>query len=185
MKKLIITITGATGSGKSTLEKNLQEQFSNNYKKVVSCTTRAPRAGEVDGKDYYFMSPEQFDSTEMIERVEFAGNKYGVPAFEFDTDKDAIIVVEPGGAQQISEYVKNHMPDREHVKIFMDIPKKVCHENIRKSTPPEEAEKRIAREDNIKEDWEAAGLVADLQIKRLTDDLHLTVQEWLTLKKIS
>lgn len=184
-KKMIITITGPTGSGKSTLEKNLHTKFPDLYKKVISCTTRSPREGEEHGKDYYFMSQEEFDTTPMVERVEFGGNGYGVPAFEMDTHKDVIIVVETGGALQIQDYVRDFMPERTMVKIFMDIPTKTCQDNIRASTPAEEAEKRIARHDPIKDDWKASGLEADISVKQLSDNLHLAIQERLTLLKES
>jgi guanylate kinase len=184
MKK-IITITGPTGSGKSTLEQMLHETYPNCYKKVVSCTTRQPREGEVHGKDYYFMSKKEFDATPMIERVSFGGNHYGAPVFELDTPKDIVIVVETGGAVQIEDYVKNFMPERQLIKIFMDIPVKICHENIRKSSPSEEAEKRIARHDPIKDDWKKSGLIAELTIKKLFPDIHAKVQEWLLFHDIN
>ena len=55
---MIIALLGASGSGKSEIEKILSSKYG--YKKIVSYTTRKPRDGEVYGKDYYFVSNEQF-----------------------------------------------------------------------------------------------------------------------------
>ena len=55
---MIIALLGASGSGKSEIEKILSSKYG--YKKIVSYTTRKPRNGEVYGKDYYFISNEQF-----------------------------------------------------------------------------------------------------------------------------
>jgi guanylate kinase len=77
----MLVISGPSGSGKSTIVKRLLEDprvvFS------VSCTTRAPRAGEVDGRDYQFLSRDEFRSrverNAFIEWAEVYGNLYGTP----------------------------------------------------------------------------------------------------------
>ena len=67
MGKLII-VTAASGAGKTTIVKNLLEKF-DNLAFSTSATTRAPRPGEQDGVDYYFISPEDFDK--KVENGEF------------------------------------------------------------------------------------------------------------------
>jgi guanylate kinase len=84
-KGFMVLVTGPSGAGKSTLLKWLMDEdprlgFS------VSCTTRSPREGEVDGRDYYFVSHEEFerrrDADEFVEWAEVHGNYYGTLASE-------------------------------------------------------------------------------------------------------
>jgi guanylate kinase len=77
----------------------------------ISCTTRAPREGEVDGKDYFFVSREEFEKMirdkEMIEYAEYAGNYYGTPRKEAEevlaSGKNLILEIEVDGAMQIKK----------------------------------------------------------------------------------
>ncbi|GAF41446.1 guanylate kinase [Agrilactobacillus composti DSM 18527 = JCM 14202] len=73
-KKLII-ITGAAGTGKTTVSHYLHDQY--HATRVLTHTTRAPRPGEVDGQDYYFETPESFFNNHFVEYVNYAGNLYG------------------------------------------------------------------------------------------------------------
>jgi guanylate kinase len=110
MKKLIITITGPSLSGKSHLESMLLE--GGVAAKATSITTRQPRAGEVDGQDYYFLKMDAFlkmaDDKEMVEYVFFDKNFYGVSKNEvekkFESGLPVAIVVEPNGAIQIKDF---------------------------------------------------------------------------------
>ena len=79
-KGFMVLVTGPSGAGKSTLLKWLMDEdprlgFS------VSCTTRSPREGEVDGRDYAFLTPEEFNERirrgEFIEHANVHGNMYG------------------------------------------------------------------------------------------------------------
>lgn len=111
MKKLVITLTGPSCSGKSTISKHLQKDFGHLYTEAVSHTTRDMRAGETDGYDYYFISDEEFDRmvTEdaFIENVQFNGKRYGgaISEFEriFSAGKIAILVCEPQGVEHIRD----------------------------------------------------------------------------------
>lgn len=109
MSNTIVTITGPSCSGKSTLVRMLMN--TGKFTEVISTTTRLPRAGEVDGESYHFVSPEHFEAIEMLESVEFNGNKYGGSVAEFE-DKFAsglipVIVVEPSGQEQINVNANN------------------------------------------------------------------------------
>ena len=81
-KGLLVVYTGASGVGKGTIMKRLLSK-NENIRLSVSATTRAPREGEVDGREYYFVSRERFK--EMIaedgflEHAEYVGNCYGTP----------------------------------------------------------------------------------------------------------
>ena len=76
-----IVISGPSGTGKSTLLKKLFAEFPNKFGFSVSSTTRSPRPGEVDGRDYNFVSRDTFDKMvrdkKFIEWAQFSGNCYG------------------------------------------------------------------------------------------------------------
>ena len=79
MSKLFV-ISGSSGVGKGTLIKEFLKR-NPEYKLSVSCTTRKPRVGEIDGENYFFISKEQFlsyiNQNEFLEWAEFSGNMYG------------------------------------------------------------------------------------------------------------
>ncbi|PIL25028.1 hypothetical protein GSI_12916 [Ganoderma sinense ZZ0214-1] len=76
-----LVISGPSGVGKSTLLKRLFADYPDKFGFSVSHTTRSPRAGEVDGKDYHFVSQEKFkdliSQAAFIEHAQFSGNFYG------------------------------------------------------------------------------------------------------------
>ena len=73
----LIVITGPSGVGKGTIVRSLTRKYPQLHLSI-SATTRNPRSGEVDGKDYYFLSREEFQSAiaedEFLEWAEYAGN---------------------------------------------------------------------------------------------------------------
>ena len=104
----LFVIAGPSGVGKSTLEKMLfNETEGLNYS--VSATTRSPRKGEVDGKDYFFVSRKRFEemiqNDEFIEYAEFFGNFYGTPSKfvqgKINSGQDIIIDVEVEGVENL------------------------------------------------------------------------------------
>jgi guanylate kinase len=104
----VIVMSGPSGVGKSTLLKPLLEEFQN-LKFSVSCTTRAPRDGEVDGVDYHFVDRSTFESKiaagEFIEYANVHGNYYGT-LFSSIEDRvlagfDVILDIDVQGAMQL------------------------------------------------------------------------------------
>jgi len=81
-KGLLIVYTGCSGVGKGTIMKRLLAEDPN-LRLSVSATTRAPREGEQDGREYYFVTRERFDELiaedGFLEHAEYVGNKYGTP----------------------------------------------------------------------------------------------------------
>ncbi|UQS86304.1 guanylate kinase [Nicoliella spurrieriana] len=75
MKKMVLVITGAAGSGKTTICKYICAKY--HLPKVVTHTTRAPRQGEHDGIDYYFESDASFAQKHFLESVHYSGAQYG------------------------------------------------------------------------------------------------------------
>lgn len=109
--KLII-LSGPSGVGKSTVVAKTME-LRDDLCFSVSVTTRPPRPGEVDGKDYFFISSEQFDrmveNNELLEHASYVQNSYGTPR-SFVEDRlekgfNVILDIEVQGARQVFEKV--------------------------------------------------------------------------------
>lgn len=73
--KRVIVITGATGSGKTTVSNYLRDRYQ--MPKIITHTTRAPRPGEKNGIDYYFETAESMNELHLLERVEYDHHAYG------------------------------------------------------------------------------------------------------------
>ena len=125
-KGLIFVISGPAGSGKGTVVKLLREMIPD-LGFSVSATTRAPRPGEVDGVNYYFMDREKFkallDEGAILEHTEYCGNFYGTLKSEAERvlseGRDIILEIEVEGALQ----VKRLMPE-ECVTVMLIAPDK-------------------------------------------------------------
>ena len=80
-RSLLIVVSGPAGSGKTTLCARLTSAAPQTIRRVITCTTRAPRAGEVDGVDYYFLKREEFEAQVaqglFLEHATVHGNLYG------------------------------------------------------------------------------------------------------------
>lgn len=74
-KQRVFVITGAAGSGKTTVRNYLTKQF--NMTQVITHTTRQPRIHEENGVDYYFETEASFGNNHYLESVSYAGNRYG------------------------------------------------------------------------------------------------------------
>ncbi len=106
-KGLIIVISGPAGSGKGTVNAHLLR--TGDFAYSVSATTRAPRPGEVDGVNYYFVSKDDFENRiadgRMLEYTEYCGNYYGTPKEEalrvIEGGKNLILEIEVEGAMNI------------------------------------------------------------------------------------
>ncbi|MBO4413960.1 MAG: guanylate kinase [Clostridia bacterium] len=117
---ILLVVSGAAGTGKSTVNSSLVSRYPEKYAFSVSATTRKPRPCETDGTDYHFVSREEFEkkieSGEMLEYTEYCGNYYGTPLSELsklDEGKTLILEIETEGAQN----VKRVRPDA--VTVFI------------------------------------------------------------------
>ena len=142
-------ISGPSGVGKSTVLHALFEGRDDLYFSV-SATTRAPRPGEVDGKDYHFISEDEFhdwiDNDEFLEYAEYVSNFYGTPKRYVDEamaqGKDVILDIELQGALQVCA------KRPETVRIFIAPPSWEELERrltARGTDSPEKIEKRLLR----------------------------------------
>lgn len=114
-KGLLIVISGPSGVGKGTVRKALFNRKGQNFDYSVSMTTRKPREGEIEGKDYYFVSKEEFEQRikdgKFLEHAEFVGNYYGTPLDKvqekLDQGKEVVLEIEVNGALQVRDKVKD------------------------------------------------------------------------------
>ncbi|PRR86442.1 Guanylate kinase [Clostridium luticellarii] len=108
-KGLLIVISGPSGAGKSTVCKALTKK--NKFWISVSATTRAPRKGEVNGVNYYFLTEEDFKdkikNNNFLEHAEVYGNYYGTPRSQvlkaIEEGKDVILEIDIQGALMVKE----------------------------------------------------------------------------------
>lgn len=121
---LLIVFSGPSGVGKGTVRQEIFSTPDHKFEYSVSMTTRTQRPGEVDGKDYFFRSREEFEELirngQMLEYAEYVGNYYGTP-FTYvnetlDKGVDVFLEIEVQGALQ----VKKKVPDA--VFIFLTPP---------------------------------------------------------------
>ena len=109
-KGILIVVSGFSGAGKGTLMKKLMEEY-DNYALSISMTTRNPRPGEEDGREYFFVTKEQFEEKigqdGLIEYANYCGNYYGTPRAyveqQLEAGKDVILEIEIQGALKIRE----------------------------------------------------------------------------------
>jgi len=119
----VFVITGPSGVGKGTLISQLFERVPG-LEVSVSATTRPPREGEVDGRDYHFLDPQEFDRLArdgaFLEHATYSGNRYGTLRSEVEKRLDAgtsvVLEIEVQGARQ----VRAAMP--ESVQVFIAPP---------------------------------------------------------------
>ena len=147
-KGTLIVISGFSGAGKGTVVKGLVEKFG--YSLSVSATTRQPRPGEVDGREYYFKSVDEFknliDYNGFIEWAQYVDNYYGTPRKfveqEIAAGRDVILEIEVQGAA----IVKNQYPDAKLIFITTENVE-ILKERLtgRGSETEEQVKKRLKR----------------------------------------
>ena len=106
---MLIVLSGPSGVGKGTVRKAIFDQPGNDFQYSISMTTRKPRPGEVNGKDYFFVSKEEFEQKiqagEMLEYAKYVDNYYGTPLKwindTLDAGKDVFLEIEVNGAMQV------------------------------------------------------------------------------------
>lgn len=166
----LFVVTGASGTGKTTLVKEALRALPD-IGWSVSATTRAPRRGEVDGRDYHFVSQERFlelvETGEMLEWAEVYGNHYGTPASPvrqaLESGKSVLLEIDLQGARQ----VRRAMPDM--IGIFVLPPDfAVIERRLRaRATDSEEIIQR-----RIADAWEQLEGVAEFDFLVVNDNLR-------------
>lgn len=107
---VLAVVSGFSGAGKGTIMKALLEKY-DNYALSISATTRSPRPGEEDGREYFFMTDEQFDEMikkdQLIEHARYVNHYYGTPKSYVESKmaegKDVILEIEIQGALNVKK----------------------------------------------------------------------------------
>lgn len=177
----LIVLTGPSGVGKGTLMQKLLAQHPQLYYSV-SATTRSPRPGEIDGKSYYFITPNSFQDLvaqgEFLEWAEFAGNYYGTPRAavleQIQLGRSVILEIELAGARQI----KASYPDA--LSIFILPPSFLELENRIRARGQDSDEAITRRLNRAKEEIKAA---SEFDIQIVNDNFATTLNELETILK--
>lgn len=149
-KGILVVISGFSGAGKGTLMKQLMASYGAEYGLSISATTRAPRVGETDGKEYFFLTTEAFEKMiadgDLIEYAQYVGNYYGTPKkYVFDqleAGKNVILEIEIQGALK----VKEQFPDTRLLFISAPSAAELQNRLIGRGTETAEViEKRLSR----------------------------------------
>lgn len=165
----LLIFSGPSGSGKDTILHKIMEK-DERVVVSVSMTTRAPRTGEVDGKDYYFVTKEQFEENiekgEMLEWAVYNGNYYGTPKAPIEKwineGKTVILEIEVQGADKI----RQQLPDVRSM-FLMPPSLHVLEERLR------------ARRTNTEEDIKRRLETAKGEIERANDYDYIIVNNQL------
>lgn len=174
-KGILIVVSGFSGAGKGTLMKKLVEEYEG-YSLSISATTRKPRPGEENGREYFFLTREEFEQriadNALIEHAQYCDNYYGTPRDYVEEQmalgRDVILEIEIQGALA----VKKQYPDA--VLLFVAPPsaKELRRRLLCRGTETEEVvDKRLRR---AKE--EAQGIEA-YDYLLINDDLETCVKE--------
>jgi len=170
-------ITGPSGVGKGTLISKLLERIPE-LQLSISATTREPRDGEQDGRDYHFLSPQEFDrraeAGDFLEFATYSGNRYGTLRSEIERRLEAgrsvVLEIEVQGARQ----VRAAMP--ESVQIFIAPPepaalRKRLQERGKDSPEAIDARLAVAAQELAAKDEFAYQVVND-ELDRAADELE-------------
>ena len=146
----LFIISAPAGTGKTTLVNMLTEKYPQVIRNVT-CTTREKRPGEVNGKDYYFLTEEEFQKKlkagDFLEHADVFGNHYGTSKSliekELKSGKDVILVIDTQGALQLKARLKDKV-DATFIFIsppsFEELKKRLIQ---RRTETPEKIEKRL------------------------------------------
>lgn len=107
---ILTVLSGFSGAGKGTVTRMILEQY-DNYALSISATTRAPREGEENGREYFFKTVEEFEKMiakdDLIEYAKYVNNYYGTPKEyvqqQLQDGKDVILEIEIQGALKVKE----------------------------------------------------------------------------------
>ena len=166
---LLIILSSPSGAGKSTLAKRLRA-WDSTIRFSVSATTRAPRSGETEGREYFFRSPEAFEQMvqrgEMLEHAQVFGNRYGSPAAPvraaMEAGADTLFDIDWQGGQQI----RNSALGKDVVSIFI--------------LPPSmrELERRLTERGQ-----DSAEVIADRMAKSLSEVSHWAEYDYVLVNR--
>ncbi|SPN73286.1 Guanylate kinase,guanylate kinase,Guanylate kinase,guanylate kinase,Guanylate kinase [Chlamydia serpentis] len=175
----LFTISAPAGVGKTTLVRMLEEEFPFTFVKTISVTTRKAREGEVSGKDYHFVSHQEFqkllDDQSLLESVFLFGEYYGTSMLEIERiwnlRKHAIAVVDIQGAL----FIRSHMVS---TSIFIAPP---SQEELERRLALRGSEERIQRKERLEHSLVELAAAHQFDYVIVNDDLN---QAYKVLKSI-
>ena len=178
---ILAVVSGFSGAGKGTLMKELLRRY-DNYALSVSATTRSPREGEVDGREYFFVSKERFqqmiEEGSLVEYAQYVNHYYGTPKEyvmrQMAQGKDVILEIEIQGALK----VKKRFP--EALLLFVTPPsaEELCRRLVGRGTETIEVInarlRRAAEEASGMEAYDY--LLINDDIDRCVEEMHSLIQ---------
>jgi guanylate kinase len=178
----VFVITGPSGVGKGTLISRLLERVPD-LELSVSATTREPREGEVDGRDYHFLDPADFDRRArkgaFLEHATYSGNRYGTLRSDVEgrlaKGRSVVLEIEVQGARQ----VRAAMPESVQVFIAPPDPADLRRRLEGRGTDDREAIDRRLRtaEMELEAEEEFDHVVVNDELERAASDLERVVRE--------
>lgn len=173
--KLAYALIGPPTAGKTTIEKELRKY---GIPAMVSYTTRPPRSGETEGVDYYFVTRETFSKTEMIEKVSYSGNFYGLAKNEViqktDQNPISVVSVDRHGLDQLKKLLGKRL-----ISIFILVDEATIIDRVLlQGGNPEQIQERInyAKAAGEFDQWQ----IADYVVKN-TSSLDSAVRQILAI----
>ena len=180
-KGILVVVSGFSGAGKGTLIKRLMEKY-DNYALSISATTRQPRAGEENGREYFFVTKEQFQEMiredQLIEYAQYVDNYYGTPKAyvekQMDAGKDVILEIEIQGALK----VKEQFPETLLVFIMPPSAEELKRRLVGRGTETEEViQSRLERAVKESEGIERYDyLLVNDDVERCSEEMHRLIQ---------
>ncbi len=146
---ILVVVSGFSGAGKGTLMKRLLEKY-DDYALSISVTTRPPREGEQDGREYFFRTHEEFErlirEDALIEYAQYVGNYYGTPQAyveeQLGSGRDVILEIEIQGALKVKEKLADTLllfvtpPSAQELKKRLEIRGTETPESVRSRLGP-------------------------------------------------
>lgn len=173
---ILIVVSGFSGSGKGTLMKGLLSRYNETYALSISATTRKPRDGEEDGREYFFKTKEDFEKMiakeELIEYARYVENYYGTPRAyveqQLNEGRDVILEIEIQGALKVK------MAFPETLLLFVTPPNA---EELKRRLVGRGTETMDVIESRMKRAVEEAEGMDQYDYLIINDDLEICVEE--------
>ena len=180
-KGSLIVVSGLSGAGKGTMMNRLLEKYPDDYALSISATTRNPRPGEVHGKEYFFITRDEFEKMivegKLLEHAHYVGNYYGTPRewveSQMESGKNVILEIDIQGGLQIKEIMPEAM-------LFFILPPSM--EELRRrlegrgTETPEQIQKRLDRAEEEKKFIDKYNyVIINEDVEKSVDLLHNNV----------
>lgn len=184
---MLIVLTGKTASGKDTIKELLLYKYPG-MRKVLTTTSRLPRAEEKDGADYHFLSKDQFQKAilagKFIEYVEYGGNFYGTQKKDLGSylNDDLLWRIDPSRAGEVRNFLKRAFPKNiadkvieKLIVIYITTSDEIVLERLKKrGLSDKEIQKRMTDDRKI---WQQFKKNYDFIVENIPGHLELTVDK--------